>query len=293
MFEDFQLAVIIKEESQMHLLRVPMHQTLQDRLAESWHDQYDTFVQDIQEIEFDVGYKPEEDERFCLSNYQLPDWLAGEDGRTTADLDAINSNDTLIDSIKGIVAFVQNDEGEELILFQNFTRSQVIQPGRFLFLRQGTYIGTKRPGLILDKKLSAVYQLSQSKLLFHNFRTANTFLPLSDFYKEASEREIRELLDHKRLAPEDLDALADGASQWFRKRFAMLKDSGILDQFSAKEIRLRSKGHNVSIRILNGKIIFPADKTAAKKLLQFLNEELFLGPITETLYETNSKREAG
>ena len=30
----------------------------------------------------------------------------------------------------------------------------------------------------------------------------------------------------------------------------------------------------------------------AKKLLQFLNEELFRGAITETLYETNSKREA-
>ena len=293
MFEDFQLAVIIKDESQMRLLRVPMHQALQDNLAESWCDQYDTFVQDIQEIEFDAGYKPEEDERFCLNNYQLPDWLAGEDGRTTVDLDAINSNDTLIDSIRGIIAFVQNDEGEELILFQNFTRSQVIQPGRFLFLRRGTYVSTKRPGLILDKKLSAVYQLSERKLLFHNFRRANMFLPLSDFYKEASEREIRELLDHKRLSPEDPAALADGASQWFRKRFAMLKDSGILDQFSAKEIRLRSKGHNVSIQISKGKVIFPADKTAAKKLLQFLNEELFRGPITETLYETNSKREAG
>ena len=42
----------------------------------------------------------------------------------------------------------------------------------------------------------------------------------------------------------------------------------------------------------NGKIVFPSDKSAVKKILQFLNEELFRGAITETLYETNSKRQA-
>lgn len=293
MFKDFQLVAIIEEGSQTRLLRIPMHQTLQDKLAESWQAQYDEFVEDIQEVEFDVGYKPEEDERFCLSNYDLPDWLAGENSRTLANLESIDNYDALINLIKGTVAFVRNNESEELILFQNFTHAQVIRPWRFLFLEKGTYSSAERPGLMLDKKLSAVYEPSESKLLFHNFRTANTFLPLSDFYKEASEREIRELLNHKRLAPEDPDALADGASQWFRKRFAMLKDSGILDQFSARNIKSRSKGHNVSIQISKGRIVFPADKTTAKRLLQFLNEELFRGPITETLYETNSKREAG
>ena len=292
MFENFQLAVIIKQSSRTRLLRIPLHQPLQEKLAESWHTQYDAFVEDIQEVEFDAGYQPEEYEHFYLSNYSLPDWLAGENAQTIPDLDAIGSDDALIDSIKGTVAFVRNDEGEELILFQNFTRSQVIRPGRFLFLEKDTYSSTKRPGLMLDKKLSAVYQTSESKLLFHSFRTVNTFLPLSDFYKEASEREIREVLDHELLAPEDPDVMADGASQWFRKRFAMLKDSGVLDQFSATEIQSRSEGHNVSIQISNDRIIFPADKPAAKKLLQFLNEELFRGAITDRLYETNSKREA-
>ncbi len=126
----------------------------------------------------------------------------------------------------------------------------------------------------------------------HNLRTVNTFLPLADFYEEASEQQIREVLAHKRLAPEDGDALATESNQWFRKRFAMLRDSGVLDQYSAKQIQARSKGYDVEIHISKGKIVFPAEKPAAKKLLQFLNEELFRGAITETLYETNSKREA-
>jgi len=100
------------------------------------------------------------------------------------------------------------------------------------------------------------------------------------------------VLGHKLLAPEDADALATDANQWFRKRFAMLRDSGVLDAYSAKAIQARSKGYDVAIQISKGKIIFPAEKAAAKKMLQFLNEELFRGPITEKLFETNSKREA-
>ena len=120
----------------------------------------------------------------------------------------------------------------------------------------------------------------------------NTFLPLGDFYEEASEQQIREVLSHDKLAPVNVEAIATESNQWFRKRFAMLRDSGVLDQYSAKQIQARSKGYNVEIHVQKGRIVFPEDRPSAKKLLQFLNEELFRGAITETLYETNSKREA-
>lgn len=48
----------------------------------------------------------------------------------------------------------------------------------------------------------------------------------------------------------------------------------------------------VEVTLRRGKIVFPADPPAAKELLQFLNEELYKGQITDTLFETNSKREA-
>ena len=132
----------------------------------------------------------------------------------------------------------------------------------------------------------------RAKLLFHNFRTVNTFLPLADFYKEASDKEIKEVLNHRLLAPENREAAVLRANQWSRKRFAMLKDSGVLDNYSAQEIKSRSNGYDVSITIVSDEIVFPTDKSESKKLLQFLNEERFRGAITDTLYETNSKRKA-
>ena len=292
MLENFQLAVIAKRSRQTRLYQIPLHQGLQETLAESWGEQYASFVNNIQEVDFDAGYNPEDHERFRLEAYELPVWLQAENSQTVATLDSISQHEDIIDSIKGIVAFARNEQGEELILFQNFSRSHVIRPGRFLFLQNNTFETTQRPGLTLDGKLSAVYVAAQGKLLFHNFRTTNTFLPLADFYEDASENEIREVLGHDLLAPEDAEALSVEANQWFRKRFAMLKDSGILDNYTAKQIKAHSKGFEIEIKIKSNKIVFPADKPAAKRLLQFLNEELYRGPITETLYETNSKREA-
>lgn len=291
MLENLQLAAIVRQGAQTRVLRVPLHQALQDTLAQTWQDQYDAFVDGVQEIDFNAGYKPEAHERFCLEGYELPEWLGDEDSESAADLEAITNDDTLLDATKGIVAFVRVD-GAEVMLFQNFSRSHVIRPGRFLFLQDNTYDTTRRPGLTLDRKLSAVYWPPEQKLLFHNFRTVNTFLPLADFYEEASEQEIREVLGHERLAPEDMDAMARDSNQWFRKRFAMLRDSGVLDQYTTRQILQRSNGYDVDIRTSDGRIVFPADRAPAKKLLQFLNEELFRGAITETLYETNSKREA-
>ena len=292
MLENFHLAAVVKEHNQTRLLQIPLHQALQDSLAESWEAQNFRFVEGIEEVDFNAGYSPEKHEQFRLQDYEPPEWLAGENSQTIENLDTIAHEDELIDSISGIVAMARNAQDEEMVLFQNFTRSRVIRPGGSLFLEGNTYKSVDRPGLTLDVALSAVYQPAEHKLLFHSFRTVNTFLPLADFYQEASEQDIKEVLGHPRLSAEDSEATAVNANQWFRKRFAMLKDSGILDEYSATEIKSRSNGHNVAIKVSNGGIVFPVDKAEAKRVLQFLNEELYRGPITETLYETNSKRQA-
>ncbi|MEO5812756.1 MAG: hypothetical protein ABIU96_13890 [Rhodanobacter sp.] len=292
MLESFQLAAIVRRAAHTRLLRIPLHQALQDRLAATWQEQFDAFFDGTQEIDFNPGYQPEEHETFCLDDFVLPAWLTDEDSEAAANLDPLQNNDGALADVRGLVAFACDDQGEEVMLFQNFSRAHVIRPGHFLLMRNNTYETSEHSGLTLDQKLSAVYLPVDGKLLFQNFRTVNTFLPLADLYKEASEQDIREVLAHDRLSAENPDAMAKSANQWFRKRFAMLRDSGVLDQYSAVQIKNRANGYDVEVHIEQGKIVFPADKPAAKKLLQFLNEEIFKGAITATLYETNSKRAA-
>jgi hypothetical protein len=147
MLKNFQLAAIVKQIGEERLLRVPLHQRLQQTLATSWQAQLDSFVNDVQEIDFNAGYQPEEHECFRLKGYKPPQWLASVNSQRAADLDAITNKQTLIESIRSITAFARDAKGREQVLFQNFSRSHIIQPGRFLFLRNDTYETAERPGL--------------------------------------------------------------------------------------------------------------------------------------------------
>ena len=295
MLKYFQLAAITTKttkKTQMDLLQIPLSQELQDKLEQDWSSQYNKFVASVDEIDFDPGYKLDDNERFRVAEYKLPEWLAEESIFTISDRESLSNNEAGINLIKGIVAFAQTNHGEELLLFQNFRPSQVIRPGWSILLEGNIYKSIDHAGLTLARKLSAIYQPKEQKLLFDSFRNVNTFLPLEDFYREASEQDIREILDHNRLTPENPDEIARDADQWTRKRFSMLRDSGVLDELSTDEILTRSKGYDISIQIEEDRIVFPSDKQSAKRLLQFLNEELFRGAITDTLYETNSKKKA-
>jgi len=59
MLENFQLAAIVRQSGQTRLLRIPLHQALQNELAESWTAQYEVFLRDVHEIDFNAGYTPE------------------------------------------------------------------------------------------------------------------------------------------------------------------------------------------------------------------------------------------
>ena len=294
MFNNFHLAAIIPTRARTNLFRIPLSGDLQDKLAKNWQCQYKAFVHEIQQIDFDPGYKPEDHERFCEFDYKLPEWLAEENSLTVSSLKKINNSEKQMKCIKGIVAFTQNERDEELMLFQNFRKHQVIKPGLSGVLSGDTYAPVKHLGLMPGEKLSAVYQSVERKLLFHSFYNVNIFLSLSEYFKPASEKDIRRILSHDLFIPEDLDASATDPNQWFQTRFAMLERSGFLDEYTAVDIELRSIEYKIPIQLSEDKkqIVFPSSKSAAKKLLQFLNEEIFRGPITDELFETNSKKKS-
>lgn len=292
MFDDFQLVAIVRNGAERLCLSIPLHQELQDQLNANWYEQYLALVGGHEQIEFDPAYQIGDDEAWRISDYQLPEWIEGLTRERVGDLPSVGRGDPGVEErIKAVAALALRGR-QELLLFQSFTPSHVIRPGRFLFLRHDTYHTSNHPGLALSDRLTAVYERRPRRLVFESFSRTNAFLSLADYFREASEEGIREILGHARLAPESIDALAVRPSLWFRRRFALLGASGVLDRFTAHQIRNRSEGFPVTVVVTGNRVVFPANKRDAKRLLQFLNEELFRGAITEDLYETNSKRPA-
>ena len=292
MLENFQLLAIVSHGEEPQLLQIPLHQELQTSLSESWEKQYNEFMEGIEEIELEIGYKPEQNQRFRLQISDLPLWFSEVLGSNFPSQNRITDNKEMLEAIKGVVALATDENGNKLAMFQNFNRSHVIQPTRSLFLEHEYYKTYERPGMTLDNKLSAVYLTSEKKLLFRNFQTSNRFLPLTEINREASDAQIREILEHDNFATENVEDVISSASQWTRRRFAMLRESQLLDKYTSTEIQNRSRKFDVEIIVNGDQIVFPADRSRAKRLLQFLNEEIYRGAITDVLYETNSKRSA-
>ena len=292
MFKDFELAAIITKGTQKELRYIPLEKKLKDSIKKEWESQYNKFSKGVvEEVDFDPGYKPEKHELFCLREYELPNWLAKEDSASIRDFNPIRNNETQLKLIKGIATFIESDTDEEFILFQRFMPSQVIRTSLSAIWDRNTFNKMDDPGFMLANYLSAVYHRSERKLLFRSFYNVDKFLPLSEYFRPASEEEIREILSHELFAPENLEVSVSKPSQLFRNKFALLKRSDILDRFTVREIEDRSKGLGVQIQLSedNEKIVFPTKKSDALKLLRFLNEEFFHGAVTGDPYKTNSK----
>ncbi len=273
--------------------QIPLTADLQQSIQEEWSSQYSAFCDDIREVPFDAGYKPEEDERFTITGFSLPEQMeTNREGLDT--LDPIGVNEQSLHQLNAIFAYATLN-GNEVVIIQRFSRSHILKPGRFMYVRNGTFETASSPALTLGNKPDVVYFPSEQKLVFANFRNANAILPLIDFYQEASESEIRQVLSHPRISAEDIDSLAVNAPQWYRTRFSMLRDSKVLDDYTPSQIKEDAAGY-LDIETIGAdedeKLVFPKEKPEARRLLQFLNEELYKGPITEILYETNSNRAA-
>ncbi|BDF79020.1 hypothetical protein [Pyramidobacter piscolens] len=88
------------------------------------------------------------------------------------------------------------------------------------------------------------------------------------------------------------DDFSHSANTWERRKIASIMDSGILKSYSATKIRSIAKQTGVDILIKDKKVVIPTDKKERRNVLGFLDEEVYKGAFSQTLYQTNSKRKA-
>ena len=289
------LLALLQRGRKREVRRLAMDQTLQREIAAIFAEQgSELILPERERILFDAGYRPDDDEVFIIKNYKIPRELAEaiSNVQSTEKL-ALTTSDP--PPIKALIAVEQTSDQDKSpkIYFQHFTPSRVIHPRRSLFFSGGTFELSSNPGITLGSKMAAVHL--DHDLVFADFRSVNAFLDLADYFKEASKEEIANILTTS-FATNEPQKIAGKATQWARKRFAMLRESEVLTKFKPAQITAEAKKCHVTIETkkVDGqdRIVYPDDVKAAKKLLQFLNEEIYRGPLSQQLYETNSKRAA-
>ena len=91
---------------------------------------------------------------------------------------------------------------------------------------------------------------------------------------------------------ESSDAFVESANTWERRKIASINDSGVLRKYTAKRIKDLGKKNGVVIAVSGDSIVLPEDRADRRIVLGFLDEEVYKGVFSDTLYQTNSKRKA-
>lgn len=242
---------------------------------------------DKESVEFDGMYKPLEDECLFINDFKIPIEIT-EAINNPLGVEAFKPIQNNIPNIRAI--FVADIDGDDYnIAFQRFRRDQYIASSKHnLFFDKNTFLEDTRPGISISKNVDCFY--NKNKLLFNSYYYANQVFNLSEYYRTATNDEIRAFGKLKNIYVSDIDNLINNSNQWLRKKIASINDSKVLEDFSVDIIKGYAISIGIDIDTEGEKIIIPENREEQKALLSFLDGEAYEGPFSKETFLTNSKR---
>ena len=271
--------------------RIKLSRDVQDSLTEAFSLAAARLVNPaVDQIPFDGSYKPDDDEVSFNEPFVMPEVI----------LSAIREPATVEDLRLGLDApdiraiFSGNsDDAQSQVLFQQFQRTQFLTPkGISIILSGDTFKRLTDPGLNIGDEVHLIFR--NKRLLFRSFFFARRILTLSDYYREATDKDLESFLAIPSIVFDDPASLQRNADTWVRRRVALIQDSGILRDHAPSAIRAAASAYNVWFETRNegGQevLVLPSDKKALKDALRFLDENYYQGPLSGKRYVTNSRR---
>jgi hypothetical protein len=252
----------------------------------------ESFGRGVEEVvEFDPGYKLNDDECFEIQDFPISEDLIGF-CRQPLSAERVDSADFADLPIHGIVGF-DFSNGQQKLYFQNFDSRQVLIPGRrfalFPMADASTFKQLTKPVLLLDTKISAVWD--NGTLRFKSFHLAKQLFDLSAYFTEATDEQITQFVSHNRLQCADSRRFIGVCNTWSRTKIALILRGGILDHATGDIIRDAAAAVEYELQMDGDRIVLPEAKGELRALLQFLDEDIYRGPISQRRLLSSGKRQ--
>jgi hypothetical protein len=279
------------------ILRFPLTAALQTEIDALFRQQLAAFEADVVEtIPFDGRYVPDEGERLKIERFADGDPLVA----AVANPLAVQTFDPAVHTLESISALFAGIDANDAndshtaprVLIQHFERRRLISTrGVAMFFSGNTFRRISDQGLTLDTRLLAV--LDNGTLLFQSFYFLRQVFDMSGYYREATNDEVKAFATHPKLAVADLAGFVASAGPVIRKKISTISQSGILDHNTTEQIVATAQAFDVPIHVdEHNRIVVPSNKAQLRRLLQFLDEDYYKSPLSQTLFISNSKRAA-
>lgn len=273
------------------VIRFPLSVDLSESISETFLSQKETFFAGVDTVvPFDGRYTPEEGELLSIEDFADVDDLLGAVSNPLA-VDQYDPDVHSLDLVRALFTGAEHD-GSVQVYVQIFERRRLIaRSGLTLFFANNQFHKMTDSGLSLDSKLLAV--LEGTTLKFQSFHFAKRVFDLSEYFREATNEEVTSFAEHEKLAVQDVQAFLQGAGPQIRKKISLIRQSGVLENFSTEQIVAVAATMQFPLNLTDdGKIAVPTNNTELRKLLRFLDEDYYESPLSNTRFVSNSKRRA-
>jgi len=183
------------------IYRLEVDKDTQKAVCDTFSDSVKSMVKDKTIYDFEVNYKPEDDEILRIGNFLLPDEIK-DAIRNPLGIDSYEKDNTIKDrgeedftgypEIKAIFVGerVQNTAGEHFnIGFQRYRKEQNLTALPFrLFHTNDTFKPEKHFGIGITYNIDCYY--TEDELQFASFYYARQVFDLREYYRSASDPEV-------------------------------------------------------------------------------------------------------
>ena len=292
MFENSSVMVLKANTKEDEVLKIEVDAETQNIIIDSMKKSLDELIEEKTQIIFDGSYKPNEDEILKIENYQLSDEIK-DAIRDPLGVTSFKKDNDVFPEIKAIFIGERIEDGETEkfnVVFQRFRKEQYISTRWCnLFFENNTFFQEKRYGISIADGIDCYY--TDKGLQFSSFYYARQIFDLSECYRSATDSEVESFAASPKLAFDNSDGFKIMANTWIRRKIAMINDSQVLDNYSAKQIKSNAKLVGINIDVKDKKIVIPNDKEKIKIILGFLDEEAYKGPFSQKIFLANSKQQ--
>ncbi|SMY34984.1 Kiwa anti-phage protein KwaB-like domain-containing protein [Photobacterium andalusiense] len=278
------------------IVKFTLSSDIQKEITESLLNLKNNFFSGAEIISFDGKYKPDDGELLVIEGFDDIDQLSRAI-KSPLSIEPISPTEESMKEIKAIFSGFEEEDGNIVILLQNFDKRKIISTNGFCIYHSGdVYKKIEGIAITIDSKLTAT--IKDNNLYFKNFHNTRQIFDLSDYYKEATNDDIISFADNSILKVESVDVLVSMSDSWMRKKISLVQQSNILSIVPINEIKAIAAEFNIKLEtiteIIDGneseKIKFPTEKVDIKKLLRFLDEDYYKSPLSKNSFISNSKR---
>jgi Domain of unknown function (DUF4868) len=233
---------------------------------------------------YEPAFTPDADSVLELKSYVLPEGL-WSCRRTLPNLPVISEEDLSANTPAAIVAVSVG--AKPTFAFQAVGTRSILREQSTIFFNPKGFVLNDDAGISITAKLDALHE--DSVLLFRNEQTVRRFLPMDEFFKEATDDDIDEFFDEATFVVDDTDEVRAAATQLQRRKLHRLLKEGV--KLTPSVMQRIAKRVGTALTTSAGRIVVPKSRKEFADLVRILHDD-FLQSLhgTDIVYLTTSKR---